>query len=132
MHLSRIMRKPTICICETKDPQVSFAITAKLISASVFATWIVQSLYFLNLKFPASSHLQWLYSLDCVRSGQNPHCWFSPVATHLESFKQSMRPKVQRNNEDSAIQRFERRHFLPRVIIVYPARVYSLSTSVVW
>ena len=35
-----------------------FNVTAKLISAFVFATWIVQYLYFLNTKFQASSHLQ--------------------------------------------------------------------------
>ena len=34
--------------------QISFAV---LISAFVFATWIVQFLYFLNPKFPASNHL---------------------------------------------------------------------------
>ena len=34
------------------------AVTAKLISAIVFATWIVQFLY-LNPKFPASIHLLW-------------------------------------------------------------------------
>ena len=38
--------------------QFSFAVTAKLISAFVFTTWIAQSLYFLNPKFQASSHLQ--------------------------------------------------------------------------
>ena len=65
--------------------QISFAVTAKLISAFVFATWIVQSLYFLNTKFQASSHLQWLHSLVCVRPGQNPHCWFSRVTAHLIS-----------------------------------------------
>ena len=32
-------------------------VTAKLISAFVFATWIVLSLYFPNLKFQASSNL---------------------------------------------------------------------------
>ena len=37
--------------------QVSFAVTAKLISAFVFGIRIVQSLYFLNPKFQASSHL---------------------------------------------------------------------------
>ena len=63
--------------------QISCAVTAKLISAFVFATWIVQYLYFLNPKFKASSLLQWLYSLVCVRPGQNPHCWFSHVAAHL-------------------------------------------------
>ena len=63
--------------------QISFAVTAKLISAFVFATWIVQYLYFLNTKFQASSHLQRLHSLVCVRPGQNPHCWFSHVAAHI-------------------------------------------------
>ena len=37
----------------------------KLISALVFTTRIVQSLYFLN-KFKASSHLLWLYNLVFV------------------------------------------------------------------
>ena len=37
--------------------QISFAVTAKLISALVFATQIVQSLYFLNMKFQVSSYL---------------------------------------------------------------------------
>ena len=38
--------------------QISFALTAKLISTFVFTTWIVQYLSFLNTKFQASSHLQ--------------------------------------------------------------------------
>ena len=37
--------------------QISFAVTAKLISAFVFATQMVQSLCFLNPIFQASSHL---------------------------------------------------------------------------
>ena len=36
-------------------------LTAKLISAFVFANYIVHSLYFLNPKFRASNHLLWLY-----------------------------------------------------------------------
>ena len=55
-YMSRFMRKPTFCICETKT-QISFAVTAKLISAFVFATKIEQSIFFLNRKFQASSHL---------------------------------------------------------------------------
>ena len=51
--------------------QISFAVIVKLISAFVFATWIVQSLYFLNTKFQASSHLQWMHRLACVRPGSN-------------------------------------------------------------
>ena len=40
---ARDVRNQTLCICENKD--------AKPISVFVFAKWIVQSLYFLNLKF---------------------------------------------------------------------------------
>ena len=41
-------------------------VTPQLISAFVFATYIVQSLFFLNTKFQANSHLLWLYSRVCV------------------------------------------------------------------
>ena len=49
---------------------ISLAVIAKLISAFVFATRIVQSLYFLNSKFQAASHLLWLYSPICVGPGR--------------------------------------------------------------
>ena len=52
--------------------QISFAVTAKLISAFVFAIRIVQSLYYLNPKFQASSHLLWLCSPVCVGPGRKP------------------------------------------------------------
>ena len=65
------MRKPVFVYAKTKT-QISFAVTAKLISAFVFATRIVQSLYFLNPKFQASSYLVWLYSLVCVGPGRKP------------------------------------------------------------
>ena len=42
----------------------------KLISAFVFASQIVQSLYFLNTKFQASSHLVRSCSLVCVGPGR--------------------------------------------------------------
>ena len=38
--------------------QISCAVTAQLISVFVFATRIVQSLFFVNPKFQASSHIQ--------------------------------------------------------------------------
>ena len=47
------------------------------ISAFVFATRIVQFLYFLNPKFPVSSILLCLYSPVCVEPVRKPHCWFS-------------------------------------------------------
>ena len=48
-NMSRDVRKQTLCICENKDP--------KPISVFVFAKWIEQSLYFLNLQFQWSSSL---------------------------------------------------------------------------
>ena len=43
-----------------------------MISAFVFATQIVQSLYFLNPKFQAYIHLLLPYSLVCVGPGRKP------------------------------------------------------------
>ena len=60
-----------IAYAKTKT-QISFAVTAKLISTFVFATKIVQSLYFLYTKFQASSHLVRLYSPICVGPGRKP------------------------------------------------------------
>ena len=54
------MRDPVFCIC------------AKLISAFVFATRIVQSLFFLNPKFQASRQILLLYSPVCVGLGRKP------------------------------------------------------------
>ena len=70
-----MMGKPTICICENKG-----AVTAKLISVFVFATRIVQFLFYLNPKFQASSCHLWLYSPVCVGPVRKPHCWFSHEA----------------------------------------------------
>ena len=62
--------------------QISFAVTAKLISA-FFTTWIVQSLYFLNTKFHASSCLLLLCSPVCVIAGRKPQCVFSHKAAQM-------------------------------------------------
>ena len=69
--MSRVVRKPVFAYAKTKT-QISFAVTAKLISAFVFATQIVQSLYFLNMKLQASSHLLWQHSPVCVGPGRKP------------------------------------------------------------
>ena len=52
--------------------QISCKVTVQLISAFIFATLLLQSLFFLNPKFQASSHLLWPYSLVCVRPGWKP------------------------------------------------------------
>ena len=80
--MCRLMGKPTICICETKT-QISFAATAKLISAFVFATRIVQFLLYLTQKFKARSYFLCLYRPVCVGPVRKPHCWFSREAAHM-------------------------------------------------
>ena len=81
-HLSPVVRKPAFAYAKTKT-QISFAETAKLISAFVFATRIVQSPYFLKPKFQVSSHPLWLYSPACVRPGRKPR---RPVFSERGSF----------------------------------------------
>ena len=76
------MRKPTICICETKA-QTSFAVTAKLISVFVFATRIVKDCVFLNPKFQAFSLFQRLYRPVVSDLIGNPNCWFSQAQAKL-------------------------------------------------
>ena len=63
--------------------QISFAVTAKLISAFVFATRIVQFLFYLNPKFQAPSSFLCLYRVFYVGPVREPHCWFSHEAAHL-------------------------------------------------
>ena len=58
-------------------------VTAKLISAFVFATRIVQFLFYLNPKFQASSSFLCLYRPVCVRPVWKAHCWFSHEAAHI-------------------------------------------------
>ena len=65
------MRKTDFAYAKTKE-QISFAITAKLISAFVFTTRIIQFLFFLNPKFQASSHPLLLHRPVCVGPGQKP------------------------------------------------------------
>ena len=74
-NVSLVVRKPAF-----------LHITATLISALVFATQIVQSLYFLNTKFQASRHLLWLYSPFYVGPGRIPR---RPVFSQRGSYNSS-------------------------------------------
>ena len=76
------MGKPTICIGENKDAD-QLRGNAKLISVFVFATRIVQFLFYLNPKFQASSSFLCLYRSVCVGPVRKPHCWFSHEAAQL-------------------------------------------------
>ena len=92
------MGKPTICIGENKGADqlrgnreadqrlcFRFAVTAKLISAFVFATRIVQFLFYSNPKFQAStcSSFLCLYRSVCVDPVRKPHFWFFHEVAHL-------------------------------------------------
>ena len=89
------MGKPAFCICENKDAdQLRGKVTAKLISAFVLATQIVQSLFYLNLKSQASSHLLWLYSLVCVGPGRKPEDRFSHNEAQVILHISSQKPKL--------------------------------------
>ena len=70
--MSRVVRKPFFFAYAKTKALISFAVTAKLISAFVFATWIAQYLFYLN-PFQTSDNPLWLYSPVCVGPGQkNP------------------------------------------------------------
>ena len=69
--LSLVVRKPFFCICENKDAD-QLRGNREADKRLVFATRIVLSLYFLNAKFQASSHLLWLYNPVCVGPGRKP------------------------------------------------------------
>ena len=77
------MRKLAFCVCENKDPDQLHS-NCSADQHLYFATWIVQSLFYLNPKFQASSHLPWFYSLVCVRPGWKPR---RPVFSQRGSFK---------------------------------------------
>ena len=76
------VRKPTICICENKDADQlrgNREADQRLCFRHLDSTIPLLS----KSKLPTSSHLQLLYSLVCVRPGQNPHCWFSHAGAHI-------------------------------------------------
>ena len=64
--MSRLMGKPTICIGENKDAD-QLCSNREADHAFVFATGIVQFLFYLNPKFQASSSFLLLCRPVCVR-----------------------------------------------------------------
>ena len=95
-----------------RKTQISFAVTAKLISVFVFATRIVQSLSYLNTKFQASSHFLRRRRLICVGPGRKPR---RPVFWRRGSFNHFGSVKVLVNWE-----------WL--IMLIYPCNEDSLST----
>ena len=85
-YMSHPMGKPTICIGENKGADQLHGVTAKLISAFVFASRIVQFLLYLTPGIQASSLLLCLYSSVCVGPVGKTHCWFSHETAHLNTY----------------------------------------------
>ena len=81
-------REKTGFLPRRKQRQISFAVTAKLISAFVFATRIVQFLFYLNPKCQASSSFLSLYRPVCVGPGRKPR---RPVFSRRGSIKLPLR-----------------------------------------
>ena len=70
------MRKPAICICENKDAD-QLRGNREADQRLCFRYIDSKSLYFLNTKFQASSHLLWLYSRFVSDLVGNPEDLFS-------------------------------------------------------
>ena len=81
--MSRLMGKPTICICENKGAD-QLRGNREADQRLCFRYWIVQFLLYLTPKFQASSLLLCLYSSLCFRPVRKPHWWFSHEVAHME------------------------------------------------
>ena len=84
----RVTRNPVFCICDNKSIQIICAASVQLISAFVFASWLLQSLFFLHLTYQVPSDLLGLHSPVCVRPGQKPgrQVRFSRDEAHIKPF----------------------------------------------
>ena len=69
--LSRVMRKSTFCIGETKA-QIRFAVTDQCLLFRYMDSTIPLS----KTNFQASSYIMCLYSSVCVGPVRKPLCWF--------------------------------------------------------
>ena len=84
--LSRVMRKHV----SFEYAKTKVHISWQLISDIVFFTkLIVRSFNFLNPKFQASKHLQWLCRLVCVGSGWKPEDMFSHDEAHTFVYRRT-------------------------------------------
>ena len=63
------IRKPTICICETKGADQLYS---NCTADQHLCFCLIDSMIPLLLKFEASSPFPWLYRSICVRPGQKP------------------------------------------------------------
>ena len=95
--MSRVVRKPAFSYAKTKT-QSSGNREADQRLSPAFTIGLIQFLYYLNLKFQASSNLVWLYSPVCVgpgrkhrrpvfsQRGSNKHCSIAPLLPFLSYY----------------------------------------------
>ena len=88
--MSRLMRKPTICISENKDAD-QLRGNREADQRLCFRYTDSTLPLLLNPKFPVSSHLLCLYSPVCVEPVRKPHCWFSHEAAHMTAAIQGLK-----------------------------------------
>ena len=79
--MSRLVRKPTICICENKGAD---QLRSKCEADQRLCFRYTDSTIPLLPKFQVSSHLLRLYSPDCVGPVRKPHCWFPHETAQIE------------------------------------------------
>ena len=96
-YLSRIMKKPTFCICVYKQRRRRSASRLPRIS---------------------TSHLLCLYSSICFGPVQKPHCWFCHDAAHLVQLRKLI-DHFLRNNFCVGLQ------FVLIVFDIFAASVFS-------
>ena len=80
--MSLVVRKPAFCICENKDAD-QLRGNREADQRLCFRYIESKSLFYLNPKFQASSHLLWLYSMVYVGPGRKPECLFSHNEAHI-------------------------------------------------
>ena len=78
MQMSRVMRKPTFCICKNKDADQLRG--NREADQRLCFRYIVQALYSLNQNFKP---LAIFCGLVCVGPGRKPECWFSHDAAQI-------------------------------------------------
>ena len=76
------MGKSTICIGKNKGAD-QLRSNCEADQRLCFCYHVLQFLFFLSPKFPASSHLMCLYRPVCVGPGWKPNCWFSHAQAHI-------------------------------------------------
>ena len=79
VQMSRIVRKPDFCLCENKgadqlrgNREADQRLCFRYSDSTIFATRIVQFLFYLNPKLQASSSFLSLYRPVCVGPGRKP------------------------------------------------------------